>query len=668
MKKIYVALFSFFVFGSSLYAQPKSCYLTYVDSNSSYILSTSGSYTGNHATISFSNIPKYDRVLSTSTTGYIINHLNYSFANGLYSYYGSEYVLSLDCSCPVGQKMLQDPLYSSVYTCGVPPPPTCTASQFLSADNTTCIDNTVQNQSSSGSVTEYEYLNGDYQLCDTASQTCQTFDKNGKTIANIPINGVTYNTINNTVTNKLLKVGGVVLGSVAGGIAIIGSVGTAGLAPAAAAAFASQTATYGTLSIGSFLGLSGSAYLSSSPYVENVQSSDNLASTANGIKVNLSQMDFSKESPNVSKSVDLATGATVSTLSQSDGTTTSVKEDTTNITVTETKPTGEVHEVVIPKSTLTTPPVTNDFTQQNNVQDFTYKETVTPAPKINNDGSVSTPAKQVLTHTLTSANKNTVTSTSNVANTATTTPTATNAPTQTTATTTDSTGVTSTTTTDSKAITDRINTLIRQTTKANGDRTTTNNLLSQIRNTNQGIQTDTHNMSTKLSDISTTLTQSDSKLSRMDTNLKKISDNSKTIDSKLQYANSDLDGIAKNTGDIRNSIADTGTSASLFSGMKQQFTDFKNNIASQYNTVLGQAQTLKGTIQGGFKNNLPTATVTTCPFIRNLDFVGKTIPLNIDVCKVLSPVYSTTYFIFYIVFFAGFTMITFNILIGTRSS
>ncbi len=645
MKKIYILLFSFFILNSSLYSYSFTSNPPNISSNNTWILNIQSSMHDNlsgHCANLNAFIGNWAS-FSNSYNAYRIASANDYYNNGnkcgiVFDSYNS--VTSSSCVAP----NVIDPV---THVCAPFVLPTCTATQFLSDNNKTCIDNTVQSQSSSNGVTEYEYLNGDYQICDTAIQSCATYDKNGKKIANIPINGTTYNTLTGTLVVKAMKVGGVVLSAIAGGIAIVGSVGTAGLAPAAAAAVASFTATYGTLSMTSLLGLTGTAYLGDNPYIENTLSNDNLASTAKGIKVNLSNMDFSKESPKVSKSVDPATGATVSTLSQSDGTTTSVKEDTTNVTVTQTKPTGEVHEVVIPKTTLTTPPVTNDFTEQNNIQDFTYKETVTPPPVINNDGSVTTPAKQTYTHSLTSTNQNTVTSSTTVANTATQTPSATTAPTQTTSTTTDSTGLTSTTTTDSKAITERLNTLIRQTTKANGDRKTTNDLLSQIHNTNELMQTALHNINSDTSSINTEMVSANSKLSKIDTQTKDIRDDLRAI---------------------KGSISDTGNSASTFDSVIQEFTKFKDNIASQYDSILSQATSLKSSLSNGFVNNLPTAIVTTCPYTSNVEFVGKTIPLNIDVCNVLSPVYSTTYFMFYILFFAGFTIMTFNILINTRST
>ena len=218
MKKIYILLYSIFVLNTSLNASSTCTNILETSTNTYKMFLVSDSLYTSFNTIAPVGIYSSDSIPGTS--GYASYRPSSSSNNTyIYSFNGS-------CSCAVGEVL------DSKGQCSVPPPPTCTATQFLSDDNTTCIENTVQSQETQGDLTNYNYLNGDVQTCTTSLGICLTYDKNGLQIPNIPINGTTYNNATDNLVVKALKVGGVVIGAVAGAVVIYGS--GALLAPAVA--------------------------------------------------------------------------------------------------------------------------------------------------------------------------------------------------------------------------------------------------------------------------------------------------------------------------------------------------------------------------------------------------------------------------------------------------
>lgn len=180
-------------------------------------------------------------------------------------------------------------------------------------------------------------------------------------------------------------------------------------------------------------------------------------------------------------------------------------------------------------------------------------------------------------------------------------------------------------------------------------------------------------------------------------NLNSINDLKSALSDKISTSNSKLDdvknainaldlnvNVSNNTDmtetnsklDIMNNLlSDVSMSLEVVNGdfvlsekenVSNDAVEFFNFLKTRYDNVINQFSALDDIINGGFVNNLPVASVSTCPFNNNLTGFGLTIPVEIDVCKVLSPFYSTLYFIFYILFFGSFLQMTLNILLHSR--
>jgi len=140
--------------------------------------------------------------------------------------------------------------------------------------------------------------------------------------------------------------------------------------------------------------------------------------------------------------------------------------------------------------------------------------------------------------------------------------------------------------------------------------------------------------------------------------LKAIADKLKTVDKNATTA------TAKG-GDAN--ISKITDSSKIFNAVASEFSTFRDNIMIQNDRIKAQATSLQAVLKGGFVNNLPTATVTTCPYNKTINFGFAQVPFNIDVCSIFSNLYSTFYFLFYIVFFATALNFTFKLLFNTRS-
>ena len=100
----------------------------------------------------------------------------------------------------------------------------------------------------------------------------------------------------------------------------------------------------------------------------------------------------------------------------------------------------------------------------------------------------------------------------------------------------------------------------------------------------------------------------------------------------------------------------------------KEVEEFFNNAETQYETVLLQIETMQSMLNDGFVNNLPTSSVTTCPFVRTLNLIVTEQEVSIDPCAIIEPVYPALYYLFYVLFFSSFLSLTFYILINLRGN
>ncbi|MFA6197319.1 MAG: hypothetical protein WC656_11835 [Sulfurimonas sp.] len=530
----------------------------------------------------------------------------------------------------------------------------CIAPQILDTVTNTCVAPafpspvvTSQETDTEG-FTLYNYDNGSHQICNPSFGFCTTLDKDGLQIPNIPINGTTYQTSSDIVTNRLLNLAGTTLAVVGGTAVVVGSGGS--LAPL-------------VLSAGLHLKVGGAVY-GGAIYTENVTdngsggASDNNPSTTQGMKISLLDYSPSVESSNISKSTDTS-GNTVSTLPTApDGSTQKVTVTPDNIVSEITASNGSLTTVTVPKTVLTAPIVSNDLSSVNNEPPISYTIKTTPAPIINTNGTVTTPASTTVTSTYTPSS-GTVSGGGSVSSPSSTTANASSSPTTTSTTGTNSAGVSSTSQTDLSPITDRLNQMINQ-----------NNLQSQ---------TSANGYASVAGKLDTIINQGTDGNSKLDAIKKSIDDKNMSVNIDLNTTNGLLDGILKKVSDTNgfldsnstlfnlDSAKDSfGTAVTSLDTIKGEFSNFYNNQKTNLDNLTQQVNNLKNTLNGGFTNSLPSATVTSCPYSHDINFIGQTISINIDVCEALSSLYSTLYILFYILFFGSFLQFIFGLIINTR--
>lgn len=144
-----------------------------------------------------------------------------------------------------------------------------------------------------------------------------------------------------------------------------------------------------------------------------------------------------------------------------------------------------------------------------------------------------------------------------------------------------------------------------------------------------------------------------------------------------------LENIENTLSGVR---SDLNTSNSLLDGIKglmddvsgkldANFTDISSNpissnlddMKSEYSFLESELSDLKIILENGLVNPIPSGSSTSCLYSKNLVGLGLTIPVNIDVCEVVSPVYSTLYSIWYLLFFVFFLGGTFKLLMTLRT-
>ena len=350
--------------------------------------------------------------------------------------------------------------------------PVCSNNQILNDNNSSCrfpnlleTDIGDQKEPLTADSIIYRYENGIHQICSASLASCSTYDKDGNRIDNIPIDGVTYQTLIDAQKNRFINIGGTILAMTAAGVAILGSGGL--LTPAA-------IATAGTTGITAGLFTAGNAF-TESPYTLNSEDHDNISATEKGIRIDLATMDFSDPS-NAISSTQNAQGNEVYTIENPDEGTITKIEVTPDKIISTKRDTATNEETIINvnKDVLTNPVTQNDFTSNNNLNNVDYTVTEVTPPKINNDGTTTTSSTQTINKTLNTANNdNSVNSTTyttpETSSTTTNSDSTTNYDTTTATTSSDGTTTTGTSTNniDYSPITKRLNQIMNQNTATN---------------------------------------------------------------------------------------------------------------------------------------------------------------------------------------------------------
>ncbi len=265
------------------------------------------------------------------------------------------------------------------------PIPTCTYPQFLDDTNTTCVLPTLVSQHGIPDIPSayvYDYANGYTQICGTDTQTCSTYDPDGNIMpSNIPINGVTYDTLSDKQTHQFISIGGTILTATATGIAIVGSGGLA--TPAV-------VATSGTVAVHAGLATASNQFLGFTPYTVITPENDNLPNTPQGIKVDLGSIDFSQDATNVAVTQDDVN--LVRKQIQDENTKAWAEftqwKQTNQIELTKHAPDGSTVTYKM-DNPFQNPPVTNDLTSQNNPILSNVTVTKKTADIVNSDGTIT---------------------------------------------------------------------------------------------------------------------------------------------------------------------------------------------------------------------------------------------------------------------------------------
>ena len=449
MKFLFI-LISFFIFSSSLFSESSftlgSTIRAHLSSHGSkyYYFKTS---TSKSLARHFSGL-KSCTVYPPTTFDYVSGktyQVTYDVCSN-----GNLYVYNVDAtivgSCPSGSSLINN-------VCTFP------------ANSTIAIIS----HSSSGGVSEFEFSDGSYEICDTSSGTCSTMDKNGNTIPNLPIDGTTYDTIHDSIVHKFMNIGGIILSAI-GATAV--AIGTVGLGTPA------LIASVGTAGISGGFALSGTAFTSSNPYFIPTATNDNLKSTPRGIKIDLTKMNFDKPSSSFTHSIS-SNGNPISTKINKDGSIDTVENTPTDVVVSHKKSDNSEIKYFVPNSVFTTPNKSNNFSSANNPSSVKIKKISVSAPVIKNDGTKT--FKDVVSTGVWGFGVKTVWSESKTFQNVSGHLNSSSSPTTTSATNSDGNNIsTSSTKNDFSPITNRLDKLSNQQTKSNINTSKTNDLLKKI--------------------------------------------------------------------------------------------------------------------------------------------------------------------------------------------
>lgn len=85
-------------------------------------------------------------------------------------------------------------------------------------------------------------------------------------------------------------------------------------------------------------------------------------------------------------------------------------------------------------------------------------------------------------------------------------------------------------------------------------------------------------------------------------------------------------------------------------GLIDTFSTSWNNIKADFDRITVMTDEATSTINNGFSLSLATGVVSECPYISDFDYVASTAPIPVDLCKVFSPLRSTLYVLFTLLF------------------
>jgi hypothetical protein len=588
----------------------------------------------------YSNV-SVDIVLGSNNVSYFdAKNLPYIECTGVGKYdYGRSYVYSdlyWDSSSTRGTRTrtfykivsscLNGQVPDAKGVCSAPTSPTCADNQILDNVSNSCVYPSLLNTQVYKATdplmhwVSYSYSGGISQHCSFIDNSCFTVSPGGTHIPNIPIDGVAYITPGDMSVNRFITVSGTTLALTAGGIL---AVSTGGLATPAI------SATLGTVGIVSGLTVGGSTF-NGTPFVVNPESvtSGEPGSLSQPIKINLATIDTTQSDSTVQTTYKQDTDEWLNYVSTPEKDTT-IKTNDTTITLVDTFQDGTSESYSIPLTSLTAPIVQDDFLSPTNQVSPVVTKTTTSPQIYNSDGTITPPSTSSSSLTTNSE-------------------TAISSPASASASSVDSASISAVSpdTIDYKPITDRLNQIINQNTL-----------------TNDTLFNSTTDIKSKLDSL---IVNSDKNLVKLDDIKDAITDINLSVDTS--NIEDSLNNIKDGLSTLTDGKEDDNGISSLVSSYNNQFTDFGNNIIGQYDLVREQVDELKLTLEGGFTNNLPTATVSSCSYTKIISFPGGDIPFSMDVCKVLVPLYSTFYFLFYLVFFAGFLSFAFHILISDKGN
>lgn len=130
---------------------------------------------------------------------------------------------------------------------------------------------------------------------------------------------------------------------------------------------------------------------------------------------------------------------------------------------------------------------------------------------------------------------------------------------------------------------------------------------------------------------------------------------------KLYEEDYDINGTGYELVDINVSL-DTGFFDALLSNFTTAYENMNNDLSTlsqNANDLISMLETEKET---AFNISLPRSTVTTCPYTSVLDLGFQTLDIEIDICKVVNPLYSIFYLVFSIIFSSIIVIFGFNAL------
>ena len=206
-----------------------------------------------------------------------------------------------------------------------------------------------------------------------------------------------------------------------------------------------------------------------------------------------------------------------------------------------------------------------------------------------------------------------------------------------------------------------------------------------------GIKGAIDNLNTSSSTINNNSATTNNNLTNIDSSIATTNNNLTNIDNSIAGTNANLDSLKTAVDNANTNISNEIVKnredsqdnwdkffddflfydglASGYSNVLTTSSSFANNVISQYDVVRNQITSVENTINNGFTNTLSSDLIDTCPYQRTI--IGSNgvsnIPITIDICAIIKPIQSVTYFIFYVLFFGGFLASVSHIVFNLRS-